>query len=892
MFSDSLCRLRSVAVAGLLLAVGGYGNRVLLAQASGQSSTASAVRRPNILWITVEDMSPTLGCYGDKYAQTPNIDRLAQQSVRYTHAFASAPVCSPARSCLIHGYLATTTGTHNMRSAFAVPEWMHGFPARLRQAGYYTANNVKTDYNTSSESQIIEASWDASSDSADWRGRQEGQPFFSVINLMTTHQSRTMVWSYEQFQRDVQSQLSAEQIHDPAEAPLPPYYPDTPLIRKTVARFYDCVTVMDKQVGEILQRLEDDGLADETIVFFFSDHGSGMPRHKRLLLDSGTHVPLLARFPERYRDWAPVPPGKSTDRLVAFEDFGPTMLSLAGLPEESQTSDKPDTLEGLAFLGPREKPPRNYVHGHRDRIDEVVDMARSVRDQRYLYIRNYMPHLSYNQPSAWADQGEVLHEFYRLADPRTMTAAQWHFAGPKRPLEELYDCRRDPHNVTNLAEAPEQRDVLRRMRDEHRRWVVASRDLGFLPETQQATIAVGSTPYEWARREKQYDVEAIQQAASLVGTNGQAAFARMLQDPNPAIRYWGAVGCSACSTLSDDALATLTAALVDTSEVVRGEAAGALVRHGRVRVALPVLIRLLRHDDPAVVLYAARTVELLGARASAAHADIQALAERFRDEPGDPAWFIRFTTSGYLARVQPTDATTPPDVATQGKVPSDAIVIFAGGSTAMLAGPDGSKCKWPVREGALQCDPQSQQRQQGLWTRLHFRDAQIHAEFLVPETGKKGGGAGNSGLYLHGLFEQQILDSFQNPTRPMEMVGAVYGIRPPLVNAARPPEQWQVYDILFRAPRRNEKGEPVEAGSITTLLNGVLVQQDTSFTRRVSTYTPLYFRATPYAVKIRESLLRTGCGPLQLQDHDNPVRFRNIWIRPLDDEAFVFDPQE
>jgi hypothetical protein len=252
------------------------------------------------------------------------------------------------------------------------------------------------------------------------------------------------------------------------------------------------------------------------------------------------------------------------------------------------------------------------------------------------------------------------------------------------------------------------------------------------------------------------------------------------------------------------------------------------------------------------------------------------------------AWFVRFTTDGFLARVKADAAKIPPHVDSETGIPSDAVVIFAGEATDMLAGPDGGRCNWPVRDGALVCDPKGQQRQQGLWTLLHFHDAQIHVEFAVPKDKRRGGGAGNSGLYLHGLFEQQILNSFRNPTPPMQMVGAVYGIRPPLVNAARRPGSWQTYDIIFRAPRRDAGGKPVAAGSITTLLNGILIQEATPITKRVSKYTPLYFRTTPYAERIRKSLLECGSGPLQLQDHDNPVRFRNLWIRPLDDRAFVF----
>ena len=258
---------------------------------------------PNILWITAEDMSPTLGCYGDPYAKSPNIDRLAAKSTRYDLAFATAPVCSPSRSCLITGCYATSLGTHQMRSAFPIPKLIRGFPSLLREAGYYTTNNFKTDYNTSSAERIIAESWDDSSTTAHWRNRSQAdgksKPFFSVFNIMTSHQSRSMVWTQERFRREVQAKLSRTDIHDPDAAPIPAYYPDTLVTRRILARYYDCVTAMDDQVGRILAELQEDGLAEDTIVFFYSDHGSGMPRHKRLLHDSGMRVPLLVHFPRK-----------------------------------------------------------------------------------------------------------------------------------------------------------------------------------------------------------------------------------------------------------------------------------------------------------------------------------------------------------------------------------------------------------------------------------------------------------------------------------------------------------------------------------------------------------------------------------------------------------------
>ncbi|MBT3467841.1 MAG: sulfatase-like hydrolase/transferase, partial [Opitutae bacterium] len=229
-----------------------------------------AAERPNILWITAEDMSPTLGCYGDQFADSPNIDKLANESVLYTNAFASAPVCSPSRSCIINGLYATSQGTQQMRSAFPIPDYMTGFPSFLRKVGYYTSNNVKTDYNSGNYEAIIKACWNESSATAHWRNKKAGQPFFSIFNLMTSHQSRTMVWPYDKFVRDVQSKLPKSLLHDPAKVPLPPYYPDTPVVRKTLARYYDCVSAMDQEVGDILKQLKADGLSDDTIVFFYS----------------------------------------------------------------------------------------------------------------------------------------------------------------------------------------------------------------------------------------------------------------------------------------------------------------------------------------------------------------------------------------------------------------------------------------------------------------------------------------------------------------------------------------------------------------------------------------------------------------------------------------------
>ncbi|MFP6886965.1 MAG: sulfatase-like hydrolase/transferase, partial [Opitutales bacterium] len=612
-------------------------------------------------------------CYGDKFADSPNIDNLANRSVLYTNAFASARVCSPSRSCIINGLYAPTQGTQQMRSAFPIPDYMTGFPSFLRKVGYYTSNNVKTDYNSANYEAIIKASWNESSATAHWRNKKAGQPFFSIFNLMTSHQSRTMVWPYEKFIKEVQSKLPKSLIHDPAKVPLPPYYLDTPVVRKTLARYYDCVSAMDQEVADILKQLKDDGLADDTIVFFYSDHGSGMPRHKRALLDSGMRVAMMVHFPEKWKHLAPAKSGTRTDRLVSFVDFGPTALSLAGV-------DIPKYMEGKPFLGKKAVASRRFVYGHRDRVDEVQDLARSVRDKRYLYIRNFMPHLGYNQPTAWPDLGEIRHEFYRLTDAGKMTPAQWHFAGPTRPLEELYDCQTDPQNLNNLANSRKHASTLKKMRRQLAANIRGTRDLGFLPEARAWELTKGTTPWDLARADgNSYDQQRLLAAAQKVGNATAAQFVRNLRDKDAGVRFWGAVGLSGLEDLSgkvsllkrvttslglsDETPSpgeALLEALKDESITVRIEAANALALHGNAKKAIPVLTKALESRNLAAVQHAARTIELLGAIAKAAVPAMKACDARMKviRPPGtspvvvqpdkDAAMFVIFSTEAFL----------------------------------------------------------------------------------------------------------------------------------------------------------------------------------------------------------------------------------------------------
>ncbi|MDP6637107.1 MAG: sulfatase-like hydrolase/transferase [Phycisphaerae bacterium] len=618
----------------LLRAAGTSAIALLVARSA---PAAKRVMRPNILWITVEDMSPNLGCYGDKYATTPNIDRLAAESVRYTNVFATAPVCSPVRSCLVTGVIATSMGTSNLRSQFPIPEEFKGTASYLRDKGYYCTNNVKTDYNTSNASKLVKACWNQCSSKAHWRGKKAGQPFFAIFNDMVTHQSRSMVMPYAQFARNVQSKLSDSERHDPSKAPLPPYYPDTPITRRTVARYYDCISVMDKNTALILRQLEADGLADDTIVFFYSDHGAGLPRHKRLVLDSGLRVPLLIRFPKKYEHLAPAKAGETIDRMLSFVDFPPTLLSLVGITP-------PKYMQGQIFLGRSAAKPQTHIYAARDRVDEAYDLARCVRDSNWLYVRNYMPHLSYNQPSFYSDQGEIRNDITALAAAgKLKTTAQKHYAGPTRAREELYDTANDPHQINNLAGDPKQAQRIEKMRKLLRGWMADVKDMGFIPECDLAGRIKGTTAYQLARSDTPPPIERIIDAAELVGSGPKAINEqiKLLQDTDSAVRYWAAVGLRAIGPKAVLAAGPLAKAMGDSSPAVRVEAAWALVDLGGNKKALTLLATELEGSNQRAAVRAARALQMLGEKARpvlpAMQRALKASARR-----GDGPMFVRF----------------------------------------------------------------------------------------------------------------------------------------------------------------------------------------------------------------------------------------------------------
>lgn len=429
-------------------------------------SASPAAEKPNILWISIEDTSPKLGCYGDKYAVTPNLDKLASEGCRYSRCFTHAGVCAPSRSGIITGMYPTSMGTQFMRCKGVPPAYVKCFTEYLRAAGYYCTNNSKTDYNFDPPL----TAWDESRNGVTWRNRpSKDTPFFCVINLTQSHESQVRLPEAQLEER--RKTLTANQLHDPAKAPLPAYYPDTPRIRRDMANLYDNVTFTDNLIGNILKDLADDGLADNTIVIFFGDHGDGLPRSKRWVYDSGTHVPFIVRWPGKLQ------PGSTNDELVAFVDLAPTMLNLAGV-------EIPQHLQGRAFLGDKLSPPREYVYAARDRMDDAVDIIRGVRDKRYHYIRNYRPDLPYAQRIAYMDEMPTMQEWRRLAAAGELKGPPAIFFQPTKPMEELYDTESDPYEVKNLADDEQYAPILARLRMAHEKWRVDTGDVGLIPEAE------------------------------------------------------------------------------------------------------------------------------------------------------------------------------------------------------------------------------------------------------------------------------------------------------------------------------------------------------------------------------------------------------------------------
>lgn len=572
---------------------------------------AAEPARPNVLWLSSEDHGPHMGCYGDTFATTPNVDKLAAKGVVYTRVWSCAPVCAPARTTIIAGLYAPSSGGEHMRSLVPFPAGKKMFPQYLREAGYYCSNNSKEDYNLAKPGKV----WDDSSNKGHWKNRAAGQPFFAVFNSLKSHESQIRTRPHKA-------------IHDPAKVRIPAYHPHTPEVRQDWAQYYDKVTEADADAGARLKELADAGLTDDTIVFYWADHGSGMPRSKRWPYDSGLHVPLVVFIPEKWRHLATpdFKPGERCDRLVSFVDFAPTVLSLAGIAP-------PEWMQGHAFLGKHAAKPPKYLHGYRGRMDERYDLVRSITDGRYVYIRNYLPHLIYGQHIDYMFQTPTTRVWKKLHDEKKLSAVQDRF-WQRKPPEELYDLTSDRDEIDNLAGSEKHQAIVKELHEALQAHARSIRDVGFMPEGERFSRAPGLSPYDLGHDDEKYPfarIFATAELASLLKPDAAPELKKRLGDEDSAVRYWAALGLlmrgeNACK----DAAAELGKALEDRSPHVQVVAAEALGRFGSdddVKRSLALLLR--RSDwsanDVFTVMAALNAVESLGSRATPILEDVKKL---------------------------------------------------------------------------------------------------------------------------------------------------------------------------------------------------------------------------------------------------------------------------
>ncbi|MCL2742829.1 MAG: sulfatase [Planctomycetaceae bacterium] len=493
----------------------------------------STGKKPNILWLTCEDIGRHLGCYDFPTAQTPNLDKLAQRGMKFMHAWSNYPVCAPARTTIITGCYSAALGAEQMRSYVPLPKEVKMYPHYLRQAGYYCTNNNKTDYNAYNQDDRREIScWDVSNKNAHWKNRKDGQPFFAIFNFVVTHESQ--IRNEHKLKRN------------PDLTPVPKYHPNVPEIRRDWTQYHERITEMDAMCGEKLKELDEAGLTEDTIVFFFGDHGSGMPRNKRTPLDCGLGVPFLVYFPPKYQHLAPE--GYKADgtsgQLISFVDLAPTLLSIAGV-------EPPAVMQGIPFAG-KYANKRDYVFGFRGRMDERADLVRSVSDGRYVYVRNYHPEIFYGSRNDYMFQTRSTQVWRELYDAKKLPPEQ-SFFWKLKPIEELYDLRNDKDEINNLADKPEYSEIKQRLKTALRENILKIRDVHFMPENMLHARFGDSTPWEFGHNEKQYPLEKILDAAEMA-TDRNFPIARSISGDGTGRRFWGMTGISVLSLDTEPAV--------------------------------------------------------------------------------------------------------------------------------------------------------------------------------------------------------------------------------------------------------------------------------------------------------------------------------------------------
>lgn len=555
--------------------------------------------RPNILWILSEDISPDLSCYGTPVVETPNLDKLAEQGVRFTNAFTTSPVCSTSRSAMITGMHQGSIGAHHHRShrgdGYILPEPVQPITQYFRQAGYFTANiktaapgvrgSGKTDFNFKFTKPF---------DGSDWNQRKPGQPFFAQLSISMTHRGGQWKGLDKKLDNPV----------DPKKVKLPPYFPDHPVARADWATYLNSIQMMDQYIGKIMQRLDNEGLTDNTVVIFIGDHGRCHVRGKQWLYDAGIRIPLIVRWPGKLKA------GRVNENMVSSIDISATILKIAGI-------QPPKHIQGQVFLGPEAKK-REYIFASRGRCDETIECIYCVHDKRYSYIRNYMPYRPWMAPNRYKDTSYPVRDLLRrLYAEGKLTPDQAKFMAPTKPPEELYDLKNDPHELNNLAGSPKHRNVLNRIRAAHIKWLHQTRDLGLIPEPQLEEFYLKhGNGYDILAQPENHDlIDRIREVIEL-SESGKSAIPKLItamQDKSPSIRWWAAIGLGNMDSDVKVAETSLQKAMQDNSAAVRVAAARAFCRMGKSPQALKLLVEELKNKDNKIVRhYAALELEDLG----------------------------------------------------------------------------------------------------------------------------------------------------------------------------------------------------------------------------------------------------------------------------------------
>lgn len=532
-------------------------------------ATTAFAELPNILWITSEDNAAHwLGCYGNQQASTPRLDKLAADGIRLTRAYSNAPVCAVARSTILNGAYATTMGTQHMRSRHPIPASFRSYVSHLREIGYYCTNNSKTDYNFKGDDAAI---WDECSGKAHYRKRPAEKPFMAVFNLTITHESNLFP---EQILRNRKQGIIPKTPRiAPGDIVLPPSQPELPEMRSDAAIYHDCITAMDRQVGKLLDELENQGLADNTIIFYYSDHGGAMARGKRYLEDSGVRVPMIVHLPEKWRHLSPFAAGSVVDEPVAFVDLAPTVLSLAGIAT-------PASMQGRAFLGKHRAEPRDVEFLFGDRFDEVPGMRRAITDGEFKYIRSFAPHQPGAPYSSYALGQSSWKAWKEAAEAGKLSGYHHELWQAPQPIEQLFDLKADPWEIDNLAAKPELAERLQVMRGKLRETMINTRDSGVVPEQMWKQVAAGGTIHTYVANAGEQHAAwvdlAFMATSGVITPELEAAF----ESPSPVLRYWAASSVLLHPDKAEHLAAKLGKLADDPSPVVRRRAAEALVAAG------------------------------------------------------------------------------------------------------------------------------------------------------------------------------------------------------------------------------------------------------------------------------------------------------------------------